>query len=48
MRSLAPLNAQITGGKTQSDEGAAFFDVRLNLPCWTKPLRGKQKRPEFI
>jgi hypothetical protein len=25
---------QITGGKEQSDEGAALFDVRVHLPCY--------------
>jgi len=28
------LTAQITGGKKQSDEGAALFGVRVNLPCY--------------
>jgi len=29
------ITPQITGGKKQSDEerGAAFFAVRVNLPC---------------
>jgi hypothetical protein len=31
---------QISGGKKQSEERASLFDVRVNLLCWTKPLRG--------
>jgi hypothetical protein len=27
------VSLQITGGKKQSDEGAALFAVRVNLPC---------------
>jgi hypothetical protein len=27
------LTPQITGGKKQSDEGAALFAVRVDLPC---------------
>jgi len=44
------LTPQITGGKKQSDEerGAALFDVRVNLPCWTKPLRGRQTLIESV
>jgi len=36
------LTSQITGGKKQSDEGAALFAVRVHLPCWTEPLRGEK------
>ena len=28
------LTLQITGSKKQSDEGAARFDVWVNLPCY--------------
>jgi len=31
--SLISLTPQITGGKKQSDEGAALFAVRVNLHC---------------
>ena len=31
--SFVCLTSQITGGKKQSDEGAALFDVRVHLPC---------------
>jgi hypothetical protein len=27
------LTPQITGGKKQSDEGAALFAVRVHFPC---------------
>jgi len=30
---LAGLTPQITGGKKQSDEGAALFAFRVHLPC---------------
>jgi hypothetical protein len=28
------ITSQITGGKKQSDEGAALFAVRVHLPCY--------------
>jgi hypothetical protein len=31
---FVPLTSQITGGKKQSDEGAALFAVRVHLPCY--------------
>jgi len=34
MHSLGGLTSQITGGKKQSDEGAALFGVRVDLPCY--------------
>jgi len=37
------LTSQITGGKKQSDEGAALFAVRVHLPCCTKPLTRRNK-----
>jgi hypothetical protein len=30
------ITPQITGGKKQSDEGAALFAVRVNLPCYVR------------
>jgi len=30
---VTQLTLQITGGKKQSDEGAALFAVRVHLPC---------------
>jgi len=38
------ITPQITGDKKQSDEGAAFFGVRVHLPCWTKPLSRRRGR----
>jgi len=32
-KTLSPLTPQITGGEKQSDEGAALFAVRVDLPC---------------
>jgi hypothetical protein len=34
LKGLIVLTPQITGGKKQSDEGAALFAVRVHLLCY--------------
>ena len=55
LKCLAKVNltSQITGGKKQSDEGAALFAVRVHLPCYAidnfanKTLGQNDSEPHF-